>query len=138
TLLPAAIGIALLTYTEGILLARAFAARSGYEVNANQELTALGLADLCAGLFQGFPITGSQSRTTINNASGGKTQLVSLVAALALILFLLFLTPFVAQVPTVALAALLIYGGFTLVEFQLMARIYRCYPRSAMLAALTT
>src|ERR1035437_9035746 len=57
TLLPAAIGIALLTYTEGILLARAFAAKNGYEVNPNQELTALGLADVSAGLFQGFSIT---------------------------------------------------------------------------------
>ena len=138
TLLPAAIGIALLTYTEGILLARAFAAKNGYEVNPNQELTALGVADVCTGLFQGFSITGSQARTTINDSAGGKTQLASLVAAGTLILFLLFLTPLIARLPVVALAALLIYGGFTLVEFDVMARIYRFYPRSAMLAALTT
>lgn len=138
TLLPAAIGIALLTYTEGILLARAFAAKNGYEVNPNQELTALGLADVCAGLFQGFSVTGSQARTTINDSAGGKTQLASLVAAVTLILFLVFLTPLIARLPVVALAALLIYGGFTLVEFDVMVRIYRFYPRSALLAALTT
>ena len=138
TLLPAAVGIALLTYTEGILLARAFAAKNGYEVNPNQELTALGLSDVCTGLFQGFSITGSQARTTINDSAGGKTQLASLVAAVTLILFLLFLTPLIARLPVVALAALLIYGGFTLVEFGVMVRIYRFYPRSAMLAALTT
>jgi SulP family sulfate permease len=138
TLLPAAIGIALLTYTEGILLARAFAAKNGYEVNPNQELTALGLTDICTGLFQGFSITGSQARTTINDSAGGKTQLASLVAAVTLILFLLFLTPLIARLPVVALAALLICGGFTLVEFDIMVRIYRFYPRSAMLAALTT
>jgi SulP family sulfate permease len=138
TLLPAAIGIALLTYTEGILLARAFAAKNGYEVNPNQELTALGLADVSTGLFQGFSITGSQARTTINDSTGGKTQLSSLVAAGTLVLFLLFLTPVIARLPVVALAALLIYGGFTLVEFGVMVRIYRFYPRSAMLAALTT
>jgi SulP family sulfate permease len=138
TLLPAAIGIALLTYTEGILLARAFAARNGYEVNPNQELTALGLVGVCTGLFQGFSVTGSQSRTTLNDSAGGKTQLASFVAAVALILFLVFLTPLIARLPVVALAALLIYGGFTLVEFDIMVRIYRFYPRSAMLAALTT
>ena len=138
TLLPAAIGIALLTYTEGILLARAFAARNGYEVNPNQELAALGGADVCTGLFQGFSVTGSQSRTTINDSAGGKTQMASLVAAITLILFLVFLTPLIARLPVVALAALLIYGGSTLVEFDVMVRIYRFYPRSAMLAALTT
>jgi SulP family sulfate permease len=138
TLLPAAIGIALLTYTEGILLARAFAAKNGYEVNPNQELMALGTADVCTGLFQGFSVTGSQARTTINDSAGGKTQVASLVAAVTLILFLIFLTPLIARLPVVALAALLICGGFTLVEFDVMVRIYRFYPRSAMLAALTT
>lgn len=138
TLLPAAIGIALLTYTEGILLARAFAAKNGYEVNPNRELTALGLADVFTGLFQGFSVTGSQARTTINDSTGGKTQLASLFAAATLILFLLFLTPLIARLPVVALAALLIYGGFTLVEFDVMVRIYRFYPTSAVLAALTT
>jgi SulP family sulfate permease len=138
TLLPAAIGIALLTYTEGILLARAFAAKNGYEVNPNQELAALGVADVCTGLFQGFSVTGSQSRTTINDSTGGKTQVSSLIAAVTLILFLVFLTPLIARLPVVALAALLIYGGFTLVEFDVMVRIYRYYPKSALLAALTT
>jgi SulP family sulfate permease len=138
SMLPAAAGIALLTYTEGILLARAFAAKNGYEVNPNQELTALGLADLCTGLFQGFPVTGSQSRTTINDAAGGKTQVASLVAAAMLVLFLVFLSPLMAKLPMVALAAILIYGGFTLVDFQSMARLYRYYPRSSLLAAGTT
>ncbi|HWX21229.1 MAG TPA: sulfate permease [Candidatus Binatia bacterium] len=138
TLLPAAIGIALLTYTEGILLARAFAARNGYEVSANQELNALGAADVAAGLFHGFSITGSQARTTINDATGGKTQLAGLIAAGTLALFLIFLTPLIARLPQVALAAILIYAGFGLVEFDVMKRIYRFYPTSAVVAGLTT
>ncbi len=138
TLLPAAIGIALLTYAEGILLARAFATKNGYEINPNQELMALGVADVCAGLFQGFSVTGSQARTTVNDSAGGKTQLAGLFAALTLILFLWKLTPLIARLPVVALAVLLIYGGATLVEFDIMVRIYRHYPRSALLAALTT
>jgi SulP family sulfate permease len=138
TLLPTAIGIALLTYTEGILLARAFAAKNGYEVSADQELNALGLADVGVGLFQGFAVTGSQARTTVNDATGGKTQLASLVAAATLIIFLLFLTSSIAHLPEVALAAILIHAGFGLVEFDVMKRIYRFYPRSGAVAALTT
>jgi SulP family sulfate permease len=137
-LFPAIIGISLLTYTEGILLARSFAAKNGYEINANQELTALGAADIVTGFFQGFAGTGSQSRTAINDATGAKSQLAGLVAAVTLGFFLMFLTPLMARLPLVALGAVLIYGGFTLVEFGVMKRIYRYYPRSAMVAALTT
>jgi len=138
TLFPAVVGIALLSYTEGILLARAFGAKNGYEVNANQELVALGVSDVIAGFFQGFPGTGSQARTAVNDESGGKTPVASLVAAVALALFLLFLTPWMARLPVVALAAILLYGGSTLVEFDAMKRIYKYYPHSAMLAAATT
>lgn len=138
SLATAAIGIALLTYTEGILLARAFAARNGYEISPNQELIALGMADGAAGLFQGFSITGSQARTTVNDATGGKSQLTSIVAAITLALFLMFLTPLIALLPQVTLAAVLVHAGFGLVEFDVMARIYRFYPRSAVVAALTT
>ncbi len=137
-LLPAAIGIALLNYTQSILLARSLATKHGYEVNPNQELAALGMCDLCNGLVQGFSVTGSQSRSAINDDAGGKTQAAGIFAALALVIFLLFLTPLIAALPTVALAAILICGGWTLVEFDAMKRIYRFYPRSAAVAALTT
>lgn len=137
-LLPAVIGIALLSYTEGILLARAFGAKNGYEVNANQELVALGVSDIFAGFFQGFAGTGSQSRTAVNDEAGGKTPVASLAAAAMLAIFLVFLTPLMARLPAVALAAILVYGGSTLVEFGVMKRIYRYYPRSAAVAALTT
>jgi SulP family sulfate permease len=138
SLLPAAIGISFLAYTEGILLARAFAAKNGYEISANNELAALGIANLCNGFFQGFAVTGSQSRTTINDAAGAKSQMASLVMAAALALFLLFLTPVLASLPNVALAAVLMYGGWTLVEFDAMKRIYRYYPAAAAVAAVTT
>jgi SulP family sulfate permease len=138
TLLPAAFGIALLTYTEGILLARAFAAKNGYEVNPNQELVALGLTNAFAGLFQGFAVTGSQSRTSVNDAAGGKSQGTSLVSAGALILFILFLAPWMAKLPSVTLAAILIYGGFTLLEFKDMVRIYKYKPQAGMIAVITT
>jgi len=137
-LIPAAIGISFLAYGEDILLARAFAAKNGYEIDANRELAALGVANLANGFFQGFAVTGSQSRTTINDSAGAKTQLSSLVMAGALALFLLFLTPLLAPLPLVALAAILIYGGWRLVEFDAMKRIYSYYPTSAAVAAVTT
>ena len=137
-LLPAAIGIAFLAYTEGILLARSFAAKNGYEIAPNQELAALGAANLCNGFFQGFPVTGSQSRTTINDGAGGKTQMASLVMAACVALFMLYLTPILAHLPEAALAAILLYGGWTLVEFQAMQRIYRHYRGAAAIAAMTT
>jgi sulfate permease, SulP family len=138
SLAPAVIGIALLSYTEGILLARAFGAKNGYDVNANQELVALGVSDLLTGFFQGFPGTGSQARTAVNDETGGKTPVASLVAAVVLALFLLFLTPLTQRLPVVALAAIIVYGGVRLVEFDVMKRIYRYYPASAVLAAITT
>jgi len=137
-LLPAAIGIAFLAYTEGILLARAFAAKNGYEIAPNQELSALGAVNVCNGFFHGFPVTGSQSRTTINDDAGGKTQMASLVMAGCVALFILYLTPILARLPVAALAAILVYGGWTLVEFQAMKRIYRYYHGAAAIAALTT
>ena len=85
------------------------------------------------GLFQGFSITGSQARTTINDATGGKSQVSSLVAALTLGLFLIYLTPLIAHLPQVALAAILIYAGFGLIEFSAIRRIYRFPPAAGSL-----
>ncbi len=120
------------------MLARAFAEKNGYEVSANQELAALGFANFFNGLFQGFAVTGSQSRTMVNDAAGGKTQLASFVMAVSLALFLVYLTPLLASLPLTAHAAILIFGGWRLVEFDAMKRIYRFYPGSAAVAAVTT
>ena len=108
-------------------------ARNHYEVSPNRELAALGAANLVNGFFQGFAVTGSQSRTAINDAAGGKTQLASFVMAASTALFLLYLTPLLASLPLVALGAILIYGGWRLVEFDAMKRIYRYYPAAAAL-----
>lgn len=134
-LLPAAVGIVMLTFPEAILLARAFAARSGYDIRANQELIALAASNAAAGLFQGFSVGASQSRTTINVATGGKSQVVSLIAAGLLAAFLLFLTPVLRPLPTVALAAILISAGVHLIEFHEYAWLLRVSRRGFWLAA---
>src|SRR5262249_5165598 len=124
-LFPGAIGIAVLTFPDGIMLARAFAEKHRYDVDPNRELRALAMANLAAGLFQGFSVGASQSRTTVNDATGGRTQMSSLIAAGALLLFLLFLTPLLRLLPTAALGAILVFSGLQLIEFREYARLRR-------------
>ena len=80
TLLPAALGVAIVAYSDNIVTARAFAARRREAIDARQEFLALGAANLGAGLFSGFPVSSSGSRTVIGDALGSRTQLYSLVA----------------------------------------------------------
>jgi len=137
-LIPGAIGIALLTFSEGILLARAFAAKNGYDVEPEKELQALAAANLAAGLFQGFPVGASQSRTTVNDAAGGRTQRASVVAAAALVPFLLLLTPLLRLLPMVALGAIVIFAGAQLVGLDEHRRLYRVSPLGFANALLVT
>ena len=137
-LLPGAIGVALLTFPEGILLARAFAAKNGYDISPEHELRALGAANLVAGLFQGFPVGASQTRTTVNDAAGGRTQLASLVAAAALLAFLLFLTPLVRLLPMVTLGAIVVFAGAQLLDLGEYARLYRIASLGLVNALLVT
>jgi SulP family sulfate permease len=127
-LLPGALGIALLTFPDGILLARAFAVKNRYDIRPTQELRALAVSNLAAGLIQGFSVGASQSRTTVNDAAGGRTQMASLVSAASLVLFLLFLTPLLRPLPTVALGSILIFAGANLVDvnaYRMLRRISR-------------
>jgi SulP family sulfate permease len=137
-LLPAAVGIALLTFPEGVLLARAFASKNGYPIRPNQELFALSAANLAAGFFQGFSVGASQSRTTVNDAAGGKTQMSSFVAAGALELFLIFFTGLLKQLPVVALASILIFSGIHLVEIHAYRSLLKISPQAFILALLVT
>lgn len=135
-LLPGALAIALLTFPEGILLARAFGAKNRYEIRPNQELVALAAANFAAGLFQGFSVGASQSRTVTNDATGGKSQMVSLVAAALLVAFLLVLTPALEPLPTVTLAAILISAGIHLVDVRAYRTFFRISPRAGWLALI--
>lgn len=137
-LLPAAVGIVMLTFPEAVLLARAFAARHRYEVNPNQELVALAASNVAAGLFGGFSVGASQSRTTVSDATGGRTQLVSIVAAAALAAFLLFLTPLLKALPTVTLAAILIFAGLHLIDVREYRLLHAASRRAFWLALAVT
>lgn len=127
-LVPVLIGgcaIALVSFADTSVLSRAYAARLGTQVDPNQEMVGLGAANLAAGFFQGFPISSSGSRTPVAEAAGARTQLTSIVGALA-IAFLLLVAPNLLQhLPNAALAAVVIAAAIGLIEVTDLKRIYR-------------
>jgi sulfate permease, SulP family len=136
-LLPSALGIALVGYSDNVLTARAFASRNDYEVVADRELLALGLCNLGNGLMQGFPISSSGSRTALGESLGSKTQLYSLVAAVGTIGVLLFLRPVLALFPKAALGAIIIYAASRLIDIPEFVRLYQLRRRDCALAIAT-
>ena len=116
TLLPGALGIALISFIESIAAARAFAEQGDPAVDADQELLALGLANLAGGLFQAFPGGGGTSQTAVNKESGARTQVAALGTALTVMLTLLFLAPLVGLIPDPALAALVLMAAAGLIN----------------------
>jgi sulfate permease, SulP family len=137
-LLASALGIAIVGYSDNMLTARSFAARHHYKIDANQELLALGLANLGAGLMQGFPVSSSGSRTAIGDTLGSKTQLFSLVAMGVVISVLLFLRPVLSLFPKAALGAIVIFAAFRLIEISEFIRLYRFRRSEFFLAIITT
>jgi high affinity sulfate transporter 1 len=117
-LLSSALGIALVGYSDNILTARAFAARGGYRVDANQELLVLGTVNLANGIAQGFPVSSSGSRTALGDALGSRSQLFSLIALALVLLVLLLLRPLLALFPKVALAAVVIMAALRLIDID--------------------
>jgi sulfate permease, SulP family len=137
SLLTAALGIAIVGYSDNVLTARSFAARHQYEIDANQELLSLGLANMGAGLMQGFPVSSSGSRTVIGDTLGSKTQLFSLVAMGVVIIVLLFLRPVLMLFPKAALGAIVIFAAFKLIEISEFIRLYRFRQSEFLLAIIT-
>lgn len=137
-MLDDAAGIALVSFTSGVLTAKSFARRNGYNIDANQELVAFGVSNLASGLAQGFPVTGADSRTAVNDAMGGKTQLVGLVAAGSMLIILFFLTEPLAFVPTASLAAVIMVAGAGLFDFEELRSLYEISYREFFLSVGTT
>jgi high affinity sulfate transporter 1 len=127
-ILPVVIGgsaVALISFADTSVLSRAFAARLGTQADPNQELVALGAANLATGFFQGFPISSSSSRTPVAEAAGARTQLTCVVGALAIALLLLAAPNLLQHLPNAALAAVVIAAAIGLIEVTDLKRIYR-------------
>ena len=119
------LAVALVSFADTSVLSRTYAARRGAFNNPNQEMVALGAANLAAGLFQGIPISASASRTPVAEAAGARTQLASVVGALAVAALLVLAPRLLSHLPTAALAAVVIASALSLIEITDLRRIYR-------------
>ena len=133
-LLPDAVALALIAFAESIAGARAFAARHGYEVNADQELVALGVANLGAGLLQGFSVDASLSRSAVAEASGVKSQLSGVILFAFLIVTMLFLLPLFHDLPEAVLGAIVIAAVAHLIDVRALRRLRRVDATDFLLA----
>ena len=134
-LLVAAVGITLVSLTDTIATATSFATRRGEEVKPNQEMIGMGAANIAAGLFQGFAVSTSTSRTAVAEQSGAKSQATGLVGAGLVVALLLFLNSLLADLPQSALAAVVIVAALSLMDVGILRR-YLQVRRSAFAVSL--
>ena len=123
--LTGGLAVALVSFADTSVLSRTYAARMRTPVDPNQEMVGLGVANLAAGFFQGFPISSSSSRTPVAEAAGARTQLTGVVGALAIALLLMLAPNLLQHLPNTALAAVVIASAIGLIEVSDLRRIYR-------------
>jgi MFS superfamily sulfate permease-like transporter len=134
-LLAAAAGIVLVSLTDTIATSTSFAARRGDEIDPDQEMIGIGSANIAAGLFQGFAISASGSRTAVAEQAGSKTQVTGLVGAAVVVVLLVLLPSLLADLPQTALAAVVIAAALSLMNLPIL-RTYLRVRRSALLLSL--
>src|SRR5215472_12268607 len=124
-LFAGALGIVLVSLADTISTASAFAARTGQEIDGNGEMIGIGVANLAAGLFQGFPVSTSGSRTAVAERSGAKTQLTGVVGAALIILMIVLIPGLFRNLPNPALAAVVITASLSLADIPGTVRLWR-------------
>ena len=137
-ILAGGVAVAIVAFADTSVLSRTYAARTGTRVDPNQEMVGLGAANLAAGLFQGFPISSSSSRTPVAEAAGAKTQMTGVVGALIVALVIVAAPNLFKDLPYAALAAVVIAAAIGLFEFKDLARIYRIQNWEFWLSILCT
>ena len=136
-LVAPALGIAVVAFSDNVLTARAFASRRGEDIDPHAELRALGVCNLVAGMFRGFPISSSGSRTALADAAGARTQVYSLVVLGVVATALVFGGGVMAAIPSAALGALVVFAATKLVDVAEFGRLAR-FRRSELVIALAT
>jgi MFS superfamily sulfate permease-like transporter len=124
-LVAGALAISLVSLADTISTAGAFAARTGQEVRGNQEMIGIGAANLAAGLFQGFPVSTSASRTAVAERAGARSQLTGVIGAALIIVMIMFLPGLFKDLPQAALAAVVITASLSLADLRGTARLWR-------------
>ncbi len=132
-----ALNLAMVSFVSMMLTARSFAAKNGYDIDADKEFRALGIANIASALSQGFAVSGADSRTAVNDANGGKSQLVSIIAAVLVALVALFFTAPLQYIPIPALGVVLVIASVSLIDIKALWNL-RVRDRSAFLLASTT
>jgi len=138
TLAGAALAVALITLADGSALSRALASKDGREVDPNQELIALGSANLLSGLFLGMPVSASNTRTPVAQAAGAQSALAGLTGAVVVAGLLLFAPGALSTLPSATLAAVVISAAFRLVEIDGVRRLGRTRPGELAVCLVTT
>jgi high affinity sulfate transporter 1 len=138
TLVAEAAGLALMSFSNMMIAARSFAAKNRYVVDADREMAALGATNIAAALAQSFVVSGTNSRTAVADAAGGRTQVTGIVSALAVAVVALFLTAPLQYVPSVVLAAVLVTAGLALLDLGKLKMIYRIDRSEALLSIIAT
>ena len=134
---PTAMAIALVGFMESIAVAKVYASKNRYEVDSNQELIGLGLANIGGALLQSYPVTGGFSRTAVNAESGARTNLAGLISAGVIALTLLFLTPLFYYMPNAVLAAIVMVAVAGLIDVAEARFLWRVKRKDFALMMLT-
>lgn len=125
SLAAAAVAIAVVSFADTSVLSRVFSAKTRAHVDPNQEMIGMGVANVAAGMFQGFPISSSSSRTPVAHASGSKTQLSGLVSAAVIALLLVLAPQLLRNLPNAALAGVVIAAAIGLFQLDELVRLFR-------------
>ncbi len=128
-LLSAALIMTLLASTEAMAIARAIALKTKDQFNANQEFIGQGLANVCGSFFSAYPASGSFNRSGVNLASGAKTPLSAICAAIFLLILLAFVSPLIKHIPYVVIAALLLVVAWNLIDIKQIRHEFKMGPR---------
>lgn len=134
---PTALAIALVGFMESISVGKSIASRKGYELDADQELRALGLANVGGALFGGYPVTGGFSRTAVNAQAGARTGMAGIITAAIVALTLLLLTPAFHYLPKAVLAAIIMVAVFGLVDLEEVRHLWHVERSELALLLLT-
>jgi high affinity sulfate transporter 1 len=138
SLLAEAAGVTLISFSSMMLTARSFASKNRYDIDPDREFAALGVANIASAVSQGFAVSGADSRTAVNDAAGGRTQMAGLMAAAVIAAVLMFFTEPLQYVPSAALGAVLVKAALSLTDWKTLKMLYHIDRREFALSALAT
>ncbi len=133
-MVPGALGLLVVAFAQSVAVAKSYASKYKYKVDVNQEMIAYGMANLGAGIFQGFAVNGSLSKTAANDDSGGNTPMALIVCSVLTLLTMLFLASLFKNLPETALAAVVIHAVAGVIGLKSFKRYYRVMKQDFALA----